>query len=606
MVEPIPTTETTTEQRPALMEATSTLRGALFCGLMGALIAFAPHVASRVWFGSWEFYQDFDEVLYRLVSMPALEGSWRMQDVFVQESRDLPTTYSWSQFVPTSHLATALGFDAVSLGQFWRLSGGFSMGIALYVVFATLRLPVARPRLFVILACLLALADAGFAQGRILIENLILGQHYATHDEAIKTQATAFVAYRVITPILNLPFSLLAAALLSPLLLHRKPLYAAAAAALTALTVTLYFFQWTALFAGAGSFLAMCLIYDAWKRTEYRRATMLALVALVVGMAIGSPQILSNARTFADPALQEVLERVGRGQKLPAGHPDLYANLPNRWFWLKFAAACLIATAFRHRGLALLTWIGFMGYMLANSAIVTRTEFENWHWLYVYNPFTAVVIDAGLVALAMRWLGPRTTAAGVAVFFVFGMALRCVEPALATESLRARRLADDIAPLRPIVAAVPFDGESCMAGELGSHVLALSKPGGRLLYHFPFSSQISLMSLDEVLDRSSLTFWLCGYSRQTLADMPDDQVIRVQPQQATRPEFEPAAVRAAILQRFDRLEASPEEARRLMSQFRPEWLLLEKSRHAIPPRRGGSWKRAATTELHELWTLADE
>lgn len=573
---------------------------------MGALIAFAPHLASRVWFGSWEFYQDFDEVLYRLVSKPALEGSWRMQDVFVQESRNLPTTYSWSQFVPTSHLAAALGFDAVSIGQFWRLSGGFSMGVALYVVFATLRLPVSRPRLFVILACLLALADAGFAQGRVLIENLVLGRFYATHDEAMKTQATAFVAYRVITPILNLPFSMMAAALLSPLVLKRNPWFAAAAAAFTALTVTLYFFQWTALFAGAGSFLGLCLIFDACKRNEYRRATLLALAALGVGMAIGSPQILANARTFADPALQEVLERVGRGQKLPAGHPDLYANLANRWFWLKFVAACFIATAFRHRGLALFAGIGLMGYLLANSAIVTRTEFENWHWLYVYNPFTAIVIYAGLLALAFRWLGPRTTAACVAVFFVFGMALRCVEPALATESLLARRLADDIATIRPIVAGVPFDGESCMAGELGSHVLALSKPGGRLLYHFPFSSQISLMSLDEVLDRSALTFWLCGYSRQTLADMPDGQVIRVQAQQATRPEFETAAVRAAILQRFDRFEASPAEARRLMSEFRPKWLLLEKSRHAIPPRRGGSWKRAAATDLHELWTLTDD
>ena len=329
----------------------------------------------------------------------------------------------------------------------------------------------------------------------------------------------------------------------------------------------------------------------------------MAAVAFAIGVLLGSPQILYNARIFADPALDPILERIGRGQVMPPGDPYVYVNLVNYWVWLKALAGIAVIWWFRSRGVAMFAAVGLAGYALANSAIVTRLEFENWHWMYVYGPFLAIPVYVGTVALMLRWLGLRVSAAIVAVMFVSAVALRAVEVKLAPESMLVRGDAADLAPIRPLLASIPDDGQSSIAGFVPAQIAALSMPGGRLLYHFPYASQISLMSLEEVHERIALTFWLTGMTRETLEQMPEGAVPKVNLAELTRPEWKPEAVRNSLLAVFDRLEASPDESRALMSRYRPEWLLLEKSRHAIPPRRGGSWTRAAETERHELWKL---
>lgn len=578
------------------------VRDALFCGLIGALIAIVPHVASMAFFGTWEFHQDLDEVVYRLIAKPAMDGSWGMRDVFVQSDRDLPTTYSWMQFVPTSHLALALGFDIVSLGQFWRLTGGFLTGVSLYVAFASFRIPVSRPRAFILLATILALSDAGFVQGRVLMQNALIAKDYVRW-QPIKPHATNFSAYRVISPILSLPITILAAALLSPDVLGRAPRRAILAALFTALSITLYFFQWTALCVGAGACLGLLAVYDTLTKGQKRRASIIAAFAFAAGVLLGSPQILYNARIFADPALDPILERIGRGQVMPPGDPYVYVNLVNYWVWLKAIASIAVIWWFRSRGVAMFAAVGLAGYALANSAIITRLEFENWHWMYVYGPFLAIPVYVGTVAFMLRWLGLRVSVGIVAVMFVSAVALRSMEVKLAPESMLVRGYADDIAPIRPLLASIPDDGQRSIAGFVPAQLAALSMPGGRLLYHFPYASQISLMSLEEVHERIALTYWLTGMTRETLAEMPEGSVPKVNLAEVTRPEWKPEAIRGALLAVFDRLETSPDEARRLMDKYRPDWLLLEKSQHAIPPRRGGSWTRAAETERHELWKL---
>jgi hypothetical protein len=576
------------------------VRDALFCGLVGAILAIVPHIASKAAFGTWEFHQDLDEVVYRLIAKPAMDGSWTMRDVFVQSDRDLPTTYSWMQFVPTSHAAIALGFDIVSLGQFWRLTGGFLTGISLFAAFASFRVPVSRPRLFVILATILALSDAGFVQGRVLLQNVLIAKDYV-RLQPIKPHATNFAAYRVISPILSLPFTILAATLLSPEVLRRAPRRAILAALFTTLSISLYFFQWTALCVGAGACLAIFAAYDIVTKNDNRKSSALAIMALGLGVLLGSPQILYNARIFAAPELEPILERIGRGQVIPPGNPYVYVNLVNYWVWLKLSIGAIVIWRFRSRGIALFLAVGLGGYALANSAIVTRLEFENWHWMYVYGPFLAMPVYVGSVALMLRVFGPKLSIAAVALTCVSAVILRGMEVKLAPESMLVRKFAADIAPIRPLLATIPDDGQRCIAGFVPAQLAALSMPGGRLLYHFPYASQISLMPMEEVHERVALTYWLTGMSRETLSNMPDSEVTKVQLAEQTRPEWKPEVVRAAQLAIFDKLESSPAEVARLMATYAPEWLLLNKSEHVIPPVRGGSWKRVVSTELHELW-----
>ncbi len=103
------------------------------------------------------------------------------------------------------------------------------------------------------------------------------------------------------------------------------------------------------------------------------------------------------------------------------------------------------------------------------------------------------------------------------------------------------------------------------------------------------------MPLEEVHERITLTYWLTGMKRDRLENMPDGELAKVQLAELTRPEWKPEVVRAAQLAIFDRLESSPAEVRRLMEKYRPDWLLLDKANHVIPPTRGGSWEHVATT-----------
>ncbi len=121
-----------------------------------------------------------------------------MRDVFVQSEPEPAHHLQLDAVRPDLAPALTLGFDIVSLGQFWRLTGGFLTGISLYVAFASFRIPVSRPRLFVILATILALSDAGFVQGRVLMQNALIAKDYIRW-QPVKPHATNFAAYRVIS-----------------------------------------------------------------------------------------------------------------------------------------------------------------------------------------------------------------------------------------------------------------------------------------------------------------------------------------------------------------------------------------------------------------------
>lgn len=571
---------------------------ALFCGLFGSLIAFVPHIATRVEFGDWEFYHDQDEVLYRMIAKPALDGSWQMRDVFVQADRNLPTNYSWMQFVPTSHLATFLGFDALSLGQFWRLLGGFGAGIAFYIVFSSIQISSRNRILISVLCTLLALSEAGFGAGRVLFENLHL-LYYIFQGRTPKGEATSFTLYRVITPLWNLPVSLVAAALLSPCVLKRHPGWSIYAVIATATTVMLYFFQWTALVSGGGLCLVCYLVWDQYHRSEYRRATMIAIGALALGAVLGLPQILSNAATFSTPEMKPILDRVGRGQHIPWGDPSRWNNVMNRWAWIKIIVAFLIAARLKHRGLILFSSIGAMGYVLSISVFLTGIEFENWHWLYVINPFLAVVIYTGLIQFlisrnrnAIAWL---IVLAGM----TSGLYIRYYEALIAPDAIAMRRWADGVKPMREIVGKIQDDGKVCIAGEQASRILSLSMPGGRILFHDPHSAHTSLISDQEVYERYVLNYWLMGGTRADLANRPENEIFKMYIFAGTRPEWDRNQVRSNQLAVFDQLESDNGE--QLMRRYQPDWLLLSVDPSQTPPKRGGKWNRVVMSDKYTLW-----
>lgn len=574
----------------------------VFCGLSGSLIAFIPHIAIKAERGDWEFYHDQDEVLYRMIAKPALDGSWQMRDVFVQADRNVPTNYSWMQFVPTSHLAKTLGYNALSLGQFWRLFGGFGAGIAIYFVFCTLHLNIKHAILFTVLCTLLALTDAGFASGRILIENIRL-LYYILQNRTPKGEATSFTLYRVITPLWNLPVSIVAAALLSPSFLKRNPFWAIATVLMTALTVMLYFFQWTALLSGGGLCLACFLVWDLYHKTEYRRASFVAISALIIGVTLGLPQILANAETFSSPEMKPILDRVGRGQQIPWGHASRWNNVMNRWAWIKIVIAFVIAFRLRNRGLMLLSSIGAMGYLLSISVFVTSIEFENWHWLYVINPFLAIVIISGLMHFLFEYNKIWLACTFVLFTTVSGLYFRYYEAITAPDAIEMREWSEGVKPMRDIMNEAEDNGRSCIAGLQASRILSLSIPGGRTLFHEPHTAHTSLIPDQEVHERYVLNYWLMGGSREELETRPSNKVFKMFIFADTRPEWDRETVKLAQLEIFNRLEQ--DNGTKLMKFYEPKWLLLPVDSLKNPPVRGGKWHSVAQSGQFILWKKSE-
>src|SRR5262249_27740626 len=152
------------------------------------------------------------------------------------------------------------------------------------------------------------------------------------------TLPNAFFQYRVVTPLLPLPFVLLLVALLVPRERPRRAWEVVAGCALLGLVVHLYFFFWTAVVAALGVYLLAVggravLSADPSARAQ---AWFVGLV-LVGGLVIGAPQILSNGSTFADARYEPVLDRLARGQHLAPGDPARALYLKNAWAIAKIA-----------------------------------------------------------------------------------------------------------------------------------------------------------------------------------------------------------------------------------------------------------------------------
>ena len=99
------------------------------------------------------------------------------------------------------------------------------------------------------------------------------------------------------------------------------------------LCVQLYFFFWTATLLGIGAYFGVRGM--AWLRDREgggeRRELRFGAVVLAGGIVLGAPQVYDNARTFAEPKYQPILQRMIRGQKLPPGDPQRTIHLKNTW-----------------------------------------------------------------------------------------------------------------------------------------------------------------------------------------------------------------------------------------------------------------------------------
>lgn len=556
----------------------------LACVVVGLLLAVAPHLASLASRGTLDYLADSDDVLYLTIARAPYYGEFAVRDPFARKSDHMPTLYSWAQFVPFTLPARWLGVRPLLIALVWRILGGILLGGSLYVLFRRLVRETRAPSAWALGLSLICLSDAGFVDGRSLVANYGLFWHML-HSSTPMGKADALGQYRVVTPLLNLPFLLLVVAAVVPSP-GRWRAWSLLGALCLGLCFHLYFFYWTAAVAALAASAVVGFVF--YRRDVGRWASVRPTVLVLLGgMALGLPQVYANARTYSNPEIRPILERMGRGRVLDRNDPVRTRYLLNSWAWGKLAVGALAILAFRLKGLGPVWWLTFFGFSLANSALVTGLEFENFHWVYVHAPMGEILILVIAARLLDRWNPGRAIRNRLlwvvpAVLLAVAANWRPYEALHASEPLELAEALKAFRGLEPTLARLGPD--EILAGHPWSRLAALFSRCG-LLFQEPHSYLSSVLSEESVHERSALNFWLRGLPRESYRAenreypflvVPSGDTSRWSPESASRR-------REAI---FEEIEA--DQGSGLMTRYRPDAVLL--NRGYPPGNRGGPWR----------------
>lgn len=574
----------------------------LGCVIVATVLAASPHFATLRRNGTLDYLADGDDALYLSIARAPYWGESSVRDPFASPEDRVPSLYSWMQFVPIAKLARVLNIPLIYMPLLWRVVGGILFGASIYIFFRVLLSSTKRPTAWSLLCSLICLTDPGFVDGRCIVSSLALARQMIAGN-VLLSKADALPQYRVVTPLLNLPFLLLFAASLFQTRSGRR-LWVVAGALCLGLCFQLYFFFWTAAVA-AGAFYGGLILAEYLMRRDDRPAVAreLGLTALIVagGLAIGGGQVYQNSKTFGDEATKPILERLSRGQKLDVSNPARHRYILNYWALGKLAIGAAAAIWLRSRAIALLWCFTAAGFSLVNSAVVTGLEFENFHWNYVYSSFGEACLSASLAFAVDRFekipRGFIVVGALVALTTSsIAFAWRPYEALHAPEAVWNSKVLEEIEPLRGALSELTINDVLAGPREVD---IALVFSRSALLFHFPHSSHSSMIPDQEVHERHALNAWLLGYDRARYAEIAGDSRFSVGA--AVKPEWKKEAVLAARLKLFDRIDADP---RPFMKRYHPNVLLTRAD--APKPTRGGSWRSIASSDAWTLWKRTDD
>lgn len=562
----------------------------LLCIAVGVFLAVAPHLTNLVKYGSPEFLADNDDVFYLALTRAPYYGAWSMRDGYLPPAERVTDVHAWAQFLPLAKLGRALGIPLILNGALWRVLGGCLLAFALYLIFRKLFASSPHATAWALGCTLICLCDAGFLDGRSLIEDVKLLPHLL-HGTTPINKPDALAHFRVVTPLLNIQFLILMVAALIPVTRGGK-IRPVLAGVWLGICTLLLFYLWTAAVMALSCYCAVLLLR---KRPEAK--AMAIVVAL--GLAIGAPQIVSNYKVSKDPAMQPLLERSGRPAHLPSGDPQRKAWVVNFWVWIKLAAGGIGVLVLGQPGLALLWWLVLSGYLLSNVAVLTGLEFENFHWVIVHAPMGEILLLATLVLLLERWLKPAVLAIPVALLLLFAIVWRPYEVLHAPMAVSMTQALQQLRPLQPELAKLGPDRS--IAGPWQTQVAMLHSQAAEL-FDVPYTPAL-LIPMEEVNERHALNAWLEGLDYAAYLASPTLDLTLTE-FGASKPEWQPANVAKQRVEIFRRLLDQPSEAARLMDRYTVTDLLLPAS--AAAPSRGGPWTLTGQSSAWKLWSRTNQ
>ncbi len=562
--------------------------------LIGLVLAVIPHFASYARYGTFEYLVDNDDVAYLAVARAPYYGDYKLRDPYSGHWEQVPAPYAWMQFVPLAKLAASLGVPLILSSLMWRVIGGIILGCSLFLLFRRVLACTSRPTAWALGCAIICLADAGFIQGHLLLRNFTFVPHMLNGTTPLP-MANAIPQYRIVTPLLNLPFVLLLAASLT--LIGRTSFkWVVIGAASLAMCLLLYFYFWTAAAVALGMYLIWLLVSanDPSNRARNLTHARYVAIALVGGAILGAPQVINNWLISADPHYKPILARM-LVHPLAPDDPKRYMYLVNYWVWLKLMIGAIGIFYFRLPGLRLLWCFTLAGYVMANSAIVTGTEFQNFHWSYVHAAMGEVLVLSTLSQVLDRLLGNRRMwllaiwALPVCLLLI-ALVWRPYEALYAPETVNLSRILGELRPLKPALASL--DTESALAGPFEVNVALLHSRSAQL-YNVPYSWTISMVPDTTLHQRHALNGWLQGMDLPTYIKTAATDY----DEYTTRPEWQANAVSQVRGEIFQKLLDNRQTE--LQTSYRPNYLILPTS--DVAPERGGPWRVVQRSASWTLW-----
>ena len=218
------------------------------CVVVATLLSIAPHLATFVRYGTWEYVADGDEALYLLITKISYQGERAFQASFAGKLENMASVYPWLPFGPTGIVNRWLGLSLLASSVEWRLIGGLLLGSALFLMFRLLYFRTGHPTGWALGCSLVCLADAGFMHGATFVRSLSLLAD-SWRGMMPFTKPDALPQYRVVSPLLMVPWLLLLVAAFLPAthfsVNQRKWKWALAGAVALGMCCNLYFYFWT-------------------------------------------------------------------------------------------------------------------------------------------------------------------------------------------------------------------------------------------------------------------------------------------------------------------------------------------------------------------------
>jgi hypothetical protein len=267
------------------------------------------------------------------------------------------------------------------------------------------------------------------------------------------------------------------------------------------------------------------------------------------------------------------------------------------WVWAKLGLGALGVLTLGVRRVGLL-WCATVGaYALANSALVTGLEFENFHWLYCHAA-TGEVMALAVVGQCLdraagerRWV-LRSAAAVPAGLLALAMVWRPVEALRAPEP---SRLAAALGELRGVRAGLARLGpDFVLAGEQTEVSVALLLSRCSLLNHGLHFPNLALIPDREVHERDALDAWLRGLELPAY-----ERLATLERYGFTEPGDPRLPLDAIRRERVDNFRALEQGDRTLLERYPVDGILRRTSDG--PPPRGGTWTPLAGDAMWTLW-----